>query len=441
MLAGTFLVLILVGTALLAMPFAHAEHARAVHPLDALFTATSAVCVTGLIVVDTGRDFSTAGQVIILVLIQLGGLGIMTFAALAAQVIGGRLSFRSQAALYDSFYQRDAAGKIGRDLKRILLLTFLFEAIGTALLFAEFRRQAGGHPPFFTALFHSISAFCNAGFSLYSDSLINYRARPLITTTIATLIVLGGLGHSVLLESARRIARRLTNRRNESVLLSLHSRTVLLTSFGLILFGAIAIGGLGLTVGERTIGEKIANAMFQSITARTAGFNTVDIASLPAASLLVLMALMFVGGSPGSCAGGIKTTSFAVWLAHLRAKLTSAKDVTLLERRLPEEIVARAAVVGGLALIWNAIGCVLLAATELPHLAHATMIDVMFEQISAFATVGLSTGITPELSIAGKLWIITTMFVGRVGPLTAALAVMSRERADIRYIEERVMIG
>jgi trk system potassium uptake protein TrkH len=438
-LAGTFAALILAGTVLLALPISKATGRVGV--LDSLFMSTSAVCVTGLATAEVGEDFSRFGQVMILVLMQLGGLGIMTFAALGAQVMGRRLSFRSHAALSDAFYQSDAAGALRTDLKRIALLTFLIEATGTVLLYLEFRQVSAGHPPLFSAVFHAISAFCNCGLGLCSDSLAGYRDRPLVLCTVMMLIVLGGLGHAVVLEVARRVKRRLLGRLDSPLLMSLHCRVVLWTTGALVVGGSVLLLFLGMTEGEKTWGERLWGAMFQSVTSRTAGFNTVHIGTLPPASLLVLIGLMFVGGSPASCAGGIKTTSLAVWLAQVRTRLTAAKDVVLFQRRLPEDVISRVALVAGLALVWNVLGCLVLAVAEMPRGGDQGFLGLLFEQVSAFGTVGLSTGITRDLSATGKLWIIATMYIGRIGPLTAAMAVLGSQSTAARYPAERVMIG
>ncbi len=437
-LAGSFAGLILLGAVLLALPVSHA--AQPIGFIDALFTSTSAVCVTGLITVDTGTAYSRFGQTVIILLIQLGGLGIMTFAALGLQLLGGKLSFRSQAMIADTFWQGDAATAVRRDLKNIVAMTVIVESVGMLLLYLRLRSVPGPHPPLFSAAFHSVSAFCNAGFSLYSDNLISLRASPLVMFVIMGLLVVGGLGHNVVLEVGRRALCRLTRKKDGPVNWTLHSRVVLTTSVILIFGGAAAILLLGLGDRGDNFPQRVMNALFQSISARTAGYNTVDLAFTPTASLLILIMLMFIGGSPGSCAGGIKTTSAAVSFAEVRARLIGSQDVNLFGRRISHDVVAKATLVVGLAVGWNLFGCMFLTLSELPvqgmHLEH-----LMFEQISAFGTVGLSTGITPRLSAAGKLWIILTMFIGRVGPLTAALAVLPRGPAGIRYPEERVMIG
>jgi len=440
-LLATFAVLILVGTLLLSLPIAHAPH-TVLHPTDALFTATSAVCVTGLIVVDTGHDFSLFGQIVILFLIQFGGLGIMTFAALVAQIVGHKISFRSQAALYDVFYQQNAAMQFQKHLKWILGLALTLEAVGTVLLFVALPDDMGTTEAAYFALFHAVSAFCNAGFSLSTQSLIPLQNHALFMTTIAFLIVLGGLGYTVLLEVIVRSWRRVTHRPNP-VVWSLNTRVVLQTTLILILIGAIFFDVFGLSANDLPDWRSRAgNALFQSITARTAGFNTVDISALETASLLWLVLLMFVGGSPGSCAGGVKTTTLAIWVARLKARLRQREDVTIAGRRIPSDLIRRTGLLVGIAAVYNLVGILFLSITEMggPQ-AQVRLEDIVFEQISAFATVGLSTGLTPALSLAGKLWIILTMFVGRLGPLTIALVVMERQRAVVRLPQERLMIG
>ncbi len=438
LLAATFALLIVIGTVLLWLPVSHENDA--VGLLEAFFTSTSAVCVTGLTVVDTGTAYTPFGQAVILVLIQLGGLGIMTFAALAAQLIGGKLSFRSQAIISDTFYQTSAAANLRRDLKRIVGLTLGLEAVGAALLYLDFRQLGQNTTPVFSSVFHAVSAFCNAGFSLHADSLTAVRAYPLTMLTIMSLIVLGGLGHTVVLEIGRRGLDGIRRRRTGAVRWSLHSRIVLTMSAGLIAAGAIAILVLGIPDGHESWPVRCVQALFQSITARTAGFNTLNIAALPLASLLVLTSLMFIGGSPGSCAGGIKTTSLAVRFAEVRARTRGRQDTTLWGRRLAPGVADRAAAVIGLAVAWNLAGWLILAATD--GGSHAVAFkDLMFEQVSAFATVGLSTGITAGLSVTGKLWLIASMLVGRLGPLTAAMAAMPLLPTPFRYPEERLMIG
>ncbi len=440
LLVTTFAGLIVVGTVALRLPTSHAGETIGV--LDALFTATSAVCVTGLITHDTATEFSRAGQVVILVLIQLGGLGLMTFGALAFQLFRRRVSFQSHAAMQDVFFQGEMRGSLRAALGQIVLFTVLIEAAGAVLLYAGMHVDGPPRGDAFCAVFLSISAYCNAGFSVYSDSAMGLRDSNLIMWTLMALIVLGGLGFAVLFEIRQRLWRRLRRQRGGPVMWTLHARVVLAASFALVVGGAVLLLVTGLTEGETTLSSRVLNALFQSVTARTAGFNTVDIGALPVASLLVLIPLMFIGGSPGSCAGGIKTTSICVWLARVRARLTGQRDVTLGQRRIPQDVVRRAALVFALAALWNLVGVGVLTMSE--HVGHhdLRLEQVIFEQVSAFGTVGLSTGITPSLSVVGKIWIILSMFAGRLGPLTIALAVLQEQSAPVfRYPEERVMIG
>ncbi len=433
-LLGTFLVLIGVGAVLLSLPFAHREDP--VSLVDALFTSTSAVCVTGLIVKDTGQDFTLAGQVVILVLIQLGGLGIMTYADLILQIVGHRSSLRMQAAVQDGFFAKTAANAYGRRLRIIVASTLVFETLGAMLLYAMMRGAEGISRPGFDAVFHAVSAFCNAGFSTYDTSLIRWSDHLGVMVTIAFLIVAGGLGYAVWQELIRRSLLR-----QRGVLTkhwSLHTRVVLIMTGGLILAGVLALWALG--IGEPgNEPARIGQALFMSITARTAGFNTLEVGLLPLPALLCVILLMFVGGSPGSCAGGVKTTSLAIWLARMWSRLTFREDVTLLGRRIPTRLARRAALLIGVTASFNAAGVMLLAITEASQ--GWGLEDLIFEQVSAFATVGLSTGLTPELSLVGKLWITFSMFVGRVGPLTVALAMMEPKSATHRLPEEEIMIG
>lgn len=437
LLLRVFAVAILAGALLLWLPYCH--HGD-VGFLDALFTATSAVCVTGLIVVDTGSDFTRLGQVIILILIQAGGLGVMSFAGLALHVMRRRLSLLAQAALSSSLLQEDLAANLRTVFLRIVLFVFLAELVGAALLFVALAPERGTAHAAYSALFHSISAFCNAGFSLYSDSLMALRGNPLVLITVMSLIVLGGIGHPVVMDLWRRFGRprRRSNRCPRR--LSLNSLVALSTSAILLIGGSSLLLLFGLPPDSGTWITRIAAALFQSVTARTAGFNTVDIGGLPLAPLFLLTILMFIGGSPGSCAGGIKTTTAALWIAKLSNRLRGEKWPRLFGHHIAGELSRRASIIIGLSLLWNLCGLLLLLATE-RHTAGVGMHNVLFEQISAFGTVGLSTGITADLSTAGRLWIIATMYVGRLGPLTLAVWIASPRRPGIRYPEGRIMIG
>jgi len=429
--------LIAVGTVLLSLPW---SHRGSVGVLDALFTATSAVCVTGLVVVDTGTDYTAFGQLVILLLIQVGGIGIMSFAALTFQLLGRRLPLNAQAALSNGLLQREEANESRGIFRQILKFALIAEVAGAGLLFVGMFPSRGVAHAAYSAVFHSISAFCNAGFSLYSDSLIGWRENPVVSSTVMALIILGGIGHPVVVDLWQKLwtARKREDARPDR--LELNSAVALSTSGALILAGCVLLMLLGLASGDGFSPTRLWNALFTSVTARTAGFNTVDIGALPLSSLMLIVLLMFIGGSPGSCAGGIKTTTFVLWLAKLWSLLRGGKWPRLFGRHIPGEITRRASMIIGLAVVWNLLGLLLLLATECRS-PGVGMHDVLFEQISAFGTVGLSTGLTPKLSTVGKLWIIVTMFAGRLGPLTLAGCVFKRKAPGIRYPEGRIMIG
>lgn len=434
-LIDAFGLLIVAGALLLWLPWAHRP--GAVNLLDALFTSTSAVCVTGLVVVDTGSDYTVFGQIIILMLIQLGGLGVMTFAAIAFELLGRRLSLKAQQVVQDTLLQQDMAVDFRTVFRRMLKLVLAIEAAGAMVLFLGFLRTMDVGQALYSAVFHSISAFCNAGFSLYSDSLTGHSANPVVMPAIMLLITLGGIGHPVLVEIWRAVWPGWRKQKRTIRRFSLHARLVLWTSAFLIVTGTLAVLLFGLGPDRNGWFLAAVNALFQSVTSRTAGFNTVDIGSMPLASLMVITVLMFIGGSPGSCAGGIKTTTFAIWASKLWGLLKGNKYPRIFERHIDGEITRRVSMIIGLSVVWNLLGITILAHTE--H--GAALQDIVFEQVSAFGTVGLSTGLTGKLSVVGRLWIIATMFLGRLGPLTIAMTMFERRAPGVRYPAGKVMIG
>ena len=441
LLVGAFAAVIAAGTLLLRSPAALSG--RPLSWIDALFTSTSAVCVTGLTVVDTGTRFSTAGQLILLLLIQVGGLGIMTYTTVVILLLGRRPSMQSRELLEGTFSYR-RAGEVPALVRSIFRTTLLFETAGAALLFAGFARHMPPGRAAYQALFHSVSAFCNAGFSLFSSSLTVYATDPLVSGTVMVLIVCGGLGFVVLRELAA-AGPALVGRRK--VRLSLHCRTVLVTTACLILAGTAAfvfLEGANVLAGLSWPG-RILVALFQAVTPRTAGFNTVDIGLLTNATLLVLLLLMFVGASPGSAGGGVKTTSFSVLLALAWAKWKAREETFLFRRTVPAETVARSISIILLSA-FLILGCTLvLSITELRGVPHpgsrGLFLAYLFEAVSAFGTVGLSMGVTPTLSGAGKAVLILLMFLGRLGPITVAMAVSRRGGPAFTYPEENLMVG
>ena len=439
----SFLLAIAIGATLLKLPIA--THAGFLPWVDAVFTATSAVCVTGLAVVDTGSYYTVFGQCVILVLIQIGGLGVMTISVTLFRWLGRSISFRQRMAMQDLFAHTPRED-IFSVLKSILLFTFGAEGIGALLLTVHWCRELPFWRAVYTAVFHSVSAFCNAGFALFSDSMMRYSDNLLLNGTICTLIVIGGIGFPVLydLQCRWRVKERGRCR------LSVQTKTVLLTTLILIVGGALMFALLeqqGLRQ-DRSVAQRILVPLFQSITCRTAGFNTVDIASLKDATLAIMIFLMFFGASPGSCGGGVKTTTLALLTAFAASRMTRKKRVNLFKKSIPEETVTRSV---SLVLVSIAIVCVILFlvlisadAAEVTAIGpQNSFLAYLFETVSAFGTVGLSMGVTPTLNFWGKCWIILTMIIGRVGVLTFAYIIAGTGTAvrGVEYSEENLMIG
>ncbi|MGR3294847.1 MAG: TrkH family potassium uptake protein [Candidatus Bathyanammoxibius sp.] len=434
-ISGSFLIIIFIGAGFLSLPQATASGER-IPFLDAIFTSTSATCVTGLIVRDTGQYFSTFGQVIILILIQVGGLGIMTLAAFFGAMVIGRLSVSQHAAVKDVLDVTSV-----KDVRRLLLfivvVTLSLEALGFFMLLPVW---LGNTESLWTAiyysLFHSVSAYCNAGFCLFSDSLVNYRDNTLLNLTITSLIILGGLGFYVLANIYYSFKSLFKAEREASI--TLHTQLVLFTTVILIAVGALlfylferdhSIAGLGLL-------EQVKVCYFQSVTARTCGFHTVDVVRYAPPTLFLFMILMFIGGSPGGTAGGIKTTAVLLWVAGTYNTLKGRDDIALLGRTIPRQVVRRAFAILICSFTVILISSIILLSTE-----KGGFEQIVFEVFSAFGTVGLSTGITSELNPLGKIVLTVLMFVGRLGPLTLALILVKERVSRISYPEEKIVVG
>lgn len=432
----SFIAIIVVGALLLSTPRATPE--GGIPTVDAFFTATSAVCVTGLIVRDTGRDFTTLGHGIILTLIQIGGLGLITFTAFFALVMRRGLGLR-ETLVAGSMMSFEAIGNIGRTLRLMIGFTFLVEGVGAGLLFLATRSDfASAGIAWSRSVFHSISAFCNAGLSLYSTSFERYAGNVPVNLTMTTLIILGGLGFPVIMNLlGRRVLRPGIGTRPRRF--SLHSRLVLAMTAALLLIGSVGFLCLewdGVLAG-RGFGQRVMISYFASVTARTAGFNTVRTAALGLPMLFLLAALMFVGGSPGGTAGGVKTVTFGLVLSSIASMFGGKRRVELAGRRVPDRSINEALVIVAMGLLVVTGGTFVLLIVE-----DLSLSKVLFEVVSAFGTVGLSTGITPTLSATGKVALMLIMLTGRIGPLTLALAIgQRRARALYDYPEERVVIG
>ncbi len=428
LLATSFALAIFIGTLLLTLPAATADN-TGLSAVDALFTSTSATCVTGLIVVDTGTTLSIFGQLTVLTLIQAGGLGIMTISIFVALLLGRSIGLRGEFALKETIGEQRTRSAVNL-LKFIVAATFMIELTGAAILYFSWHeldvsiaRRA------YIAIFHSISAFCNAGFSLFSDSLYSFQSNPGVVLTVSILIILGGLGFSVLYLS-------IFSTRN--IFANLHVRMVLTMTFLLIVAGTALFWSIECWHGNWNPAslQSLLNAWFQSVTTRTAGFNSVDLPSLNQTTLTLMMIFMFIGAAPGSTAGGIKVTTAAVLLLTIRSVLTGHDTVTMNRRRVSQTTVMNAAALLCLALIAVGTAVIMLMLTQ--NIAPSS---ILFEAFSAFGTVGLSIGATAELNISGKLIIVSLMFIGRTGPLTLLLIMRPRRKPKCQYPSADVMVG
>jgi len=429
-LALGFLIIIFIGAVLLSLPICWNEGCR-VSFIDALFTATSAVCVTGLVVVDPADTFNTYGQLVILFLIQLGGLGFMTAGVLVAMLVGRKISLRHKLILQESINQFSMQDLI-RVASRIALTAFIIELLGSIILGIVWLKYFGLRS-FYLGIFHSVSAFNNAGFDIFGNfrSLSPFAEKPAVLFTIMVLIVLGGLGFTVIWDL-------LLYFKNKKLLF--HSRVVVATTSILLLMGtfvALLLEGFNkATLGSLSWKDKIINALFFSVTPRTAGFTTLNVGSFSDAFLFFMIILMFIGASPGSTGGGVKTTTAAVLLAAIWSNIKGQKDAVIFNRSIPHEKVARAVVIIFLSLFLILFCTIILCVTE-----RASFIDVLFEAVSAFGTVGLSTGLTPKLSILGKAVIMFLMYAGRIGPLSLAFALGRRGRNLYEYPKGFLNLG
>ncbi len=443
LLVGGFAAAIVVGGGLLALPWSAAGQRVAF--LDALFTATSAVCVTGLTVIDTGTSYSAFGQAVILMLIQLGGLGITTLSTAMFLIFGQRASLSTHDVLESSFLARPK-GNLKPLLLQVFLWTIAIEAIGAALLLPAELRRLPFAQAVWNAVFHAVSAFCNAGFSLRPDNLMSARTSANVILPIAGLIIMGGLGFGVLTELTESLWTRIRGRRAHRV--SLQAKTVLATTGILLLAGTLGFWVLeyGNLLRGTSVSSRFLTSFFASVTARTAGFNTIDYGQVTAATVCFTILLMAIGGAPGSTAGGIKVTTLAVLFALARARLRGSRWVTLFGRGISNMAVDKAFAVVALMTVFVATGAVLLSAVGFSHIPHqqhpGQSMGLLFEVVSALCTVGLSTGITPTLPAGGKVIVIVLMFVGRLGTLTIALAIARQVPSPgVHLAEEPIMIG
>ncbi len=447
LLANSFLVAIVLGAVFLTFPRATTD-GNGADAIDAVFTATSATCVTGLIVLNTNddersdrdlRSFSTFGQWVILVLIQVGGLGIMTLSAAFVLLLGRRLGMRSQA-LMQNVMEEQSRRALEQSIRTIVTMTFVFEAVGALLLFVRFLPELGdAKQALFYSVFHSVSAYCNAGFSLWSDSLTSWRSDSVVMFTVMGLVTIGGLGSTVV---AALVHRDNLTRSPQATWSRwpVHVKTVLVVSMVLVLLGTVVyyFFEYDKTLQGMSLGDKLTASLFQSVTLRTAGFNTTDLSQVHRVTLIVMVLLMFVGGSSGSTAGGVKTSTVAVVFLSVRSMLLGRDEVEVAGRSIPKAIVYKSI---GILVVFIGLMIVFLLGLLIVE-PHKTFESLLLETVSALATVGVSQGITPHLSWMGKLLVIFLMFVGRIGPLTLALALGERrQRGEMHYPEGKIMVG
>ncbi len=434
LLAVSFISVIAAGAFALMLPISTYEP---ISITDAFFTAVSAVCVTGLTTVDVHFCFTRFGQTIIVILIQVGGLGIMTFAAFAVWFVRQKISLADRMTLEYSFIQGENTFSLKKFIFFIVRYTFIVELIGAIGFFFSLTKENFLDDRIFLAIFHSVSSFCNAGFSLYSNNFVQYSESIPVNLITCFLIIFGGIGFIVVFE-LRNTVVSLLNRKKRKYrihLFSLHSWIVLTTTAILVIAGTVLIYSLEHWAGDSHITPLA--SFFQSVTCRTAGFNTVNIGRLHNSTLLIMMILMFIGGSPGSTAGGIKTTTFAVIIFIMLLGKNNFEDVTARNRTIPKYIVFQALII---LLFSSAIAfiTILLLSIFEPDIIF---IKLLFESISAFGTVGLSTGITSSLSSNSKWVLMATMFAGRIGSITIFSIFMNRRPSPIKYAEEKILIG
>ena len=429
-LALGFAGLILLGALLLNLPIA-SQNNESIGFINALFTSASSVCVTGLVVVNTAYHWTLFGQIVIIILIQMGGLGFMTIATIAALIIGKKITLKERLVIKEQLNQETMSGLV-KLTKYVILSTFLIEGIGASLLSLRFVPLYGISQGIWFSIFHSISAFCNAGFDILGESIVPFVGDYIINLTICALIILGGLGFSVYIDISK-------NKKFKR--LQLHTKLVLIITSFLVIGGMVVIllleNGNPLTLQNLSLGEKLLASFFQSVVPRTAGFNSINIGGLYDTSVFFIIILMFIGGSPGSTAGGIKTTTFGTLALTTISVVKGDKDVVAFKKKIPYDVINKSLAIVMVGLLLVGMVSFLLTITE-----EAEFLDLLFETTSAFATVGLTTGITPDLTDFGKFLLTLTMYAGRVGPLTMAFAFSRKHiHAKYKYSEGNIIVG
>ena len=430
----SFAIMMFLGAFLLCLPLAQIS-GKSGNFLENLFTATSALCVTGLVVNDISITYTIFGKIVILILIQLGGLGVLTGSSMVILSISRKMGYYTKKIVSEDI-NYNILTEIPRYLKNVSIVVFGIEFVGAVLLFFEFSKKL----PFIQAvgysIFHSVSAFCNAGFALFSNNMENYTGNILINFVITSLIILGGLGFAAILD-VYNVIKKTRRKLSTSTHLAM-AMTIFLICFGAIMTFILEYSNKG-TIGNLSLHDKLLSSYFQSVTLRTAGFQTVDLATLTTPTIIIYLFLMFIGASPGSTGGGLKTTTLGILLLGVMNAITGREDIEYRRRRLSWQTFNKACAILMLSLFYLFVMIIIMSIFD----SSKGFLPLLFELISAFGTVGLSMGVTAKLSIISKLIIILTMYIGRVGPLTIMYALSKKKYREgkYKYPEETILIG
>lgn len=427
LLIGVFLSFLVVGTILLKLPIATTEP---ISWIDAFFTITSATTVTGLTVVDTGTVYTMFGEIIIMLWIQIGGLGIMSFAVLVFIVLGKKIGFRERVLIQHSLNQTTIGGVI-RLVRNLFIFAFLIEAIAVVCLSTRWIPEFGWGQGIYFSIFHAVSAFNNAGFGLLPNNLMNYVGDPIINIVITTLFIIGGLGFTVLVD--------MWDKRNVSKL-SLHSKLMIIGTIAINIIATIIIFLLEMdnpaTLGKLSHGEQVWASYFQAVSPRTAGFNSIDLAQIEDSTAFFTMILMFIGAGSASTGGGIKLTTFLIIMFAVITFIKGKKNIVIWKRTIESSLVTKALAISAVSILFIIIAIFILTITE-----NAPFVHIMYEVLSAFGTVGLTMGLTYKLSVIGKIVLIFIMVLGKVGPLTLMYSLAKPQKEHVRYPSEDILAG
>lgn len=430
----SFAIMMFLGALLLCLPLAQIS-GKSGNFLENLFTATSALCVTGLVVNDISMTYTIFGKIVILILIQLGGLGVLTVSSMVILSISRKMGYYTKKIVSEDI-NYNILTEIPRYLKNVSIVVFGIEFVGAVLLFFEFSKKL----PFIQAvgysIFHSVSAFCNAGFALFSNNMENYTGNILINFVITSLIILGGLGFAAILD-VYNVIKKTRRKLSTSTHLAM-AMTIFLICFGAIMTFILEYSNKG-TIGNLSLHDKLLSSYFQSVTLRTAGFQTIDLATLTTPTIIIYLFLMFIGASPGSTGGGLKTTTLGILILGVMNAITGKEDIEYRRRRLSWQTFNKACAILMLSLFYLFVMIIIMSIFD----SSKGFLPLLFELISAFGTVGLSMGVTAKLSIISKLIIILTMYIGRVGPLTIMYALSKKKcrEGKYKYPEETILIG